>query len=199
MYRKYKLKIIQLSLMIIGVIIIYYTYYQEKNLNQTIIPTQKQEEIKEKIANQEEGYEIFKNIEYTGIDISGNRYVLKSKEAFSDTAKKELVNLKTVEAFFYFSDNSILKIKSDKGIYNNTTLDMNFYENVEATYEGTNLNAQSAEYSNTNNNLIISKNVKLNGDRGIILADKLIFDINKKTLDITAEKNKNVNAKVNIK
>ena len=76
---------------------------------------------------------------------------------------------------------------------------MNFYQNVNAVYKDTKLNAQIAEYSNSTNTLIISEDVKVNGDKGIIFADKLIFDIKEKTLDITSEENKNVNANVNIK
>ena len=34
--------------------------------------------------------------------------------------------MKFVEAIFYFKDDTILNVKSEKGIYNNKTLDMNF-------------------------------------------------------------------------
>ncbi len=200
MTRKHRLRFIQLSLMIVGILFFYYTYYyKEKNLNKSLIPTQKQEEIQEKIANQADGSEVFTNIEYTGLDISGNRYILKSKKAYNDLNNKELVNLNSVTAVFYFKDSSILQIKSDKGLYNNITLDMNFYENINAIYEGTILNAQIAKYSNVNNNLTISEDVKINSENGIIFADKLIFDIKQKTLDIMAKKNEKINANVNIK
>lgn len=200
MTRKHRLRFTQLSLMIVGILFFYYTYYyKEKNLNKSLIPTQKQEEIQEKIANQADGSEVFTNIEYTGLDISGNRYILKSKKAYNDLNNKELVNLNSVTAVFYFKDSSILQIKSDKGLYNNITLDMNFYENINAIYEGTILNAQIAKYSNVNNNLTISEDVKINSENGIIFADKLIFDIKQKTLDIMAKKNEKINANVNIK
>ncbi len=199
MTRKYRLRLIQFSLMIIGILFFYYTYYyKEQNLNKSLIPTQKQIEIQEKIANQGDG-EVFTNIEYTGLDISGNRYILKSKKAYNDPNNKELVNLSSVTAVFYFKDSSILQIKSDKGLYNNITLDMNFYNNIDAIYEGTILNAQIAKYSNVNNNLTISEDVKINSENGIIFADKLIFDIKQKTLDIMAKKNEKINANINIK
>tara|TARA_B100001248_G_C27361812_1_gene446903 strand:+ start:829 stop:1428 length:600 start_codon:yes stop_codon:yes gene_type:complete len=199
MTRKYRLRFIQISLMIVGILFFYYTYYyKEQNLNKSLIPTQKQKEIQEKIANQADG-EVFTNIEYTGLDISGNRYILKSKKAHNDPNNKELVNLSSVTAVFYFKDSSILQIKSDKGLYNNITLDMNFYDNIDAIYEGTILNAQIAKYSNVNNNLIISEDVKINSENGIIFADKLIFDIKQKTLDIMAKENEKINANVNIK
>ncbi len=198
MTRKQKLRVIQISLMVLGLLIVYYTYYKESNLKKTFITSQKQKEIKEKIANQATG-DVFTNIEYAGMDVSGNRYVLKSAEAVNDPNNKELVNLTSVVAFFYFNDNSILEIKSDKGSYNNSTLDMNFYDNIKAVYKDTKLYAQLAEFSNTNNNLIISDDVKVDSNKGVIFADKLTFDIKEKTLDIESKNNKKINANVNIK
>ena len=43
--------------------------------------------------------------------------------------------MKFVEAKFYFKDDTVLQVKSDFGIYNNKTLDMNFKGNVIASYE----------------------------------------------------------------
>ena len=198
MTRKQKLRIIQISLIVFGLLIVYYTYYKKSDLNKTFITSQKQKEIKEKIANPSTG-DVFTNIEYAGMDVSGNRYVLKSAEAVNDPINKELVNLTSVVAFFYFNDNSILKIKSDKGLYNNSTLDMNFYNNIKAVYKDTKLYAQLAEFSNTNSNLIISDDVKVDSNKGVIFADKLTFDIKEKTLDIESKNNKKINANVNIK
>ena len=74
MTRKNKLRVFQLSLFIIGISIIYFTYYKkEETAKQEIIPKQTQERIKKQIANQPEGYEVFSNIEYSGLDLSGNR------------------------------------------------------------------------------------------------------------------------------
>ena len=43
--------------------------------------------------------------------------------------------MKKVEASFFFKDDTILYVWSDNGEYNNATLDMTFYNNVEAIYE----------------------------------------------------------------
>jgi len=198
--RKNKLKLIQISLLALGFFIIYYTYYKEKNLNKTIISTEKQNEIKKKIAAQTGGSETFSNIEYSGIDLAGNRYIIKSEKAFNDLENQEKVNLTSVVATFYFKDDSTLKITSEKGLYNNLTLDINFYQNIVAIYEDSKLYAQKAEYSNIENNLVISDNVKLeNEEKGIIYADKLIFDINKGTLNVSSNKNKKINANIYLK
>ena len=198
--RKKKLIIIQISLLIIGSLIILFTY-SDLNLSdkEKIITTETQKRIDEQLKNESQDGDIFFNIEYSGLDLAGNRFILKSKEAFNKKASQEIVNMKFVEAFFYFKDGTVLKILSDRGIYNNKTLDMNFDGNVIAKYEGSELFAQKAEYSNSKSFLMISNEIKVKDYRGTMFADKLFFDIKKQTLNIASTKNGNVNANVNLK
>ncbi len=107
--------------------------------------------------------------------------------------------MKLVKAFFYFKDGTFLEVKSDKGIYNNKTLDMNFVGNIRANYDGSELLAQNANYSNSNGFLTITESVKIKDIRGTIVADKLLFDIKKQKLNIESFNDKKVNAKVNLK
>ena len=41
-------------------------------------------------------------LEYSGLDLSGNRYIIKSKEAINNKNNQELVNMKGVNAYFLF-------------------------------------------------------------------------------------------------
>jgi lipopolysaccharide export system protein LptA len=107
--------------------------------------------------------------------------------------------MKNVNAFFYFKDDTVLEVFSEKGIYNNKTLDMNFLKNVKAIYEGSTLTSQKAEYSNSNNFLQISENVKVDDIRGNFTAEKLYFDISEQTLNIASSKKGKINANINIK
>ena len=107
--------------------------------------------------------------------------------------------MKFVDAFFYFKDNTILKVESDTGIYNNKTLDMSFVGNVKASYEGSNLFAEKAEYSNSESYLVISENVKINDVKGSMVADKLYFDIKKQTLNIASFNDGKISTSVNLK
>ena len=50
---------------------------------------------------------MFFNIEYTGLDLRGNRYLLKSEKARLDEFKPEIVYMETVHAIFYFKDKSL--------------------------------------------------------------------------------------------
>ena len=107
--------------------------------------------------------------------------------------------MKGVEAQFYFKDNTLLEVMSEEGVYNNQTLDMNFYKNVKAKYEGSELFAQKAEYSNSESFLIISDSVRVKDFRGTMVADNLFFDIKKQTLNISTIDDKKINANVNLK
>ena len=201
MDRKRRLRLIQLILFFAG-IILFLTMYAitEKNSKVEIIPKKKQNEVKrqlnDEISNERD---VFYNIEYSGLDLSGNRYILKAKEASNEPNNQNIIKMKAVEAFFYFKDDTILKIFSEKGIYNNKSLDMTFTKNVKAEYEGSSLFAQKAEYSNSKNFLQISEKVVLNDSRGTFSADKLRFDINKETLSIASNENNKINVNLNIK
>ncbi len=198
--RKKKLRIIQLVLLTLGLLIIFLTYVQnQRSLEDEIVSSEIQNKIKKQLENQSDEADSFYNIEYTGLDLAGNRYILKSEEASSNRENQEIVNMKFVEAKFYFKDDTMLQVKSDFGIYNNKTLDMNFKGNVIASYEGSQLFAQKAEYSNSKGYLIISDKVKINDKRGTMVADKLLFDIKKQTLNIASGNDDKINANLNLK
>ena len=76
---------------------------------------------------------------------------------------------------------------------------MKFFNNVEATYEGSELYSQKADYSNSNSFLTISENVKIKDQRGTMLADKLFFDIKKQKLNIASFNDGKINANINLK
>ena len=198
--RKKKIKIIQLSLLVIGSLILFLTYANKSDSpKEEIVSKEIQERIKNQNTNLPENSDIFYNIEYSGLDLAGNRYILKSKEAFNDKNNQEIVQMKFVEAFFYFKDDTVLEVKSDYGIYNNKTLNMNFKKNVKATYEGSELFAQEAEYSNVESFLTIADQVRVNDSKGTVFADKLLFDIKKKKLNIASFNDNKINANINLK
>lgn len=197
--RKRKIILIQIFLFLISALIIFSTYFKDNQISQKkIISTIDSEKIKINEDNTQND-DIFYNIEYSGLDLSGNRYVLKSKEARSNKKIQEIVNMKIVNAVFYFKDNTTLFIESDTGVYNNKSLDMIFKDNVKAKYEGSELYGEKIVYLNKKKSLIVSENVKINDSRGIISADQLLFDLETKTLDITSNNKNKVKANINLK
>ena len=198
--RKKKLRIIQVSLFFISALIIIFTY-SEKDIsrNEIIVSTKNKEVIKDNLSKSEQPGDIFYNIEYSGFDLSGNRYILKAEEANNSKTDQDFVFMKKVNAIFYFKDQTVLKVWSDLGKYNNRTLDMYFNKNVKALYEKSELFAQNALYSNSKGVLKITDDVLVSDEKGAIKADELLFDIKKQTLDINSFSNNKINAKVNIK
>jgi len=195
--RKKKLRLFQVILLIVGIIIIFITYadkglFLNKKINQKTTPL-----LENETTGQKEN--IFYNIEYSGLDLAGNRYIIKSKEATTNASNQEIVNMKFVESFFYFKDDTVLKVKSDYGTYNNKTLDMFFNSNVKANYQNSVLFAENAEYSNSENFLSISGKVKIEDFKGTMFADKLLFDIKKHKLNITSFNDDKINANLNLK
>jgi len=198
--RKKKILSVQLILLFAGIIIIFFTYFKQNKYSDDLIISK---EIKKKIANlsdqESQIGDVFFNIEYSGIDLAGNRFILKSKEATSNQEVKEIVNMKFVTAIFYFKDDTVLSVNSNKGVYNNKTLDITFEENVKAFYEGSELFAEKAEYSNSKSFLTISEKVQIKDIRGTMFADKLFFDIKKQTLNIASFEDGKINTNFNLK
>ena len=198
--RKKKLRFIQFFLLFIGLIIIYFTYYyKETNIEEGIISKTAKDKVNKEIQKDSlNESDVFYNIEYTGLDLNGNRYVLKSEEAQLDELKSEIIYMKIVNAIFYFKDNTTLYVWADEGIYNNKTFDMKFNKNVKAEYLESKLYAGKADYSNSENYLSIYENVRINDTKGNLIADKLLFDITKQKLDITSFNNGKINDNVKL-
>ena len=200
MKRKKRLKIIQVSLLVATFFIVFFTFSQKNKISeQQIILKETKKKIENQLNSQKKNEDIFYNVEFSGLDLAGNRYVLKSKEAFANKKRPEIISMKTVEGLFFFKDETILYVWSDKGIYNNKTLDIEFTENVKSEYENSTLSAEKVKYSNSKSIIIISDKVKVNDIKGAMVADKLIFDIEKKKLNISSFDNKKINANLNLK
>ena len=192
-----KLRLIQFTLLIVGIIIVLFTYLgnnKSANKNLLKIPKKKIE------SNQKDGSlnnaNIFYNIEYAGFDLSGNRYVIRSQKAETNQANQNKIYMTGVKAIFYFKNNKNLIIDSNSCIYNNKTLDMIFKENIKASFDKSVLYANSAEYSNLKGLVTISDKVKIIDYRGNLNADKLLFDLKTQTLNIASNNKKNINAKI---
>ena len=200
MERSKKLKIIQIGLLISGLIIILFTYVIDNQISKKETSSLKVDKIIDKnLEENSDKIDIFYDIEYVGLDLAGNRYILKSKEAYTDKLLKNTINLKLVKATFYFKDDTVLNVYSDTGNYNNINLNMNFYGNVKATYQNSDLYAQRAEYSNSKSMLLISEEVEVQDSRGTLFADKLIFDIDNQKLNIVSNKNNKINTNINLR
>ena len=201
MSRKEKLRIFQILFLITGVAIIFFTFLQSNKFQkEQIISNNLQKKIDEEILRQgSDNNSTFYNVEYSGLDLEGNRYTISSQKAVNSDINENVVNMSGVLAVFYFKDNTELNISSSKAIYNNKTLDIKFEDSVKCSYENSELYAGSAEFLNSKNSLSVSDNVKIIDSKGTIYADKLTFDIKNKTLNITSLNENTIKSKINYK
>ena len=187
--RKKKLFIIQLTIFFVASTLLYKTYQDKK-----------EEPILQVEAQTDPNVNSFNDIEYSGFDLNGNRYVLQAEKADFKTETPELINMKIVFAKFYLKDNTILSVTSDLGLYNNKTLDIEFKDNVKADYSTHTLLSDLLSYSNLNAKLIAAGNVRGKSlDKGEFFSDNLEYNLTDKTLNFSMSGTKQVNVKINEK
>ena len=184
--RKKKILIIQVAIFFLATSLIYNTYKSEN------IPN----EVLEIDSSTKADSNSFENVEYTGLDLNGNRYSIAAEKANFETSNPEIINMENMNAYFYFKDNTVLRVVGDEGFYNNKTFDMRFEYNVKATYEANYLFSDLMLYSNTKGLITISGNVRGESIQGNVIADKAEYDLTKKTIDLSMFENKRVNVKL---
>ena len=105
--------------------------------------------------------------------------------------------MKKLECRFFFKDGTILKILSDKGIFDNLSNNMEFEDNVEMYYLENKLFSDKANFVNSENYFIVQGNVIGEGPLGNLAADKLNVDLMDKKMKISMYNESKVNIKVN--
>ena len=176
----------------------FYIFWQNKFKKKSSTAQELKKEVDDNMINNKENANgnVFYNIEYSGLDLAGNRYILKSQSAINNSLDSDLIDMTGVTAVFYFKDGTILKIKSNFGEYNNSTLDINFKSDIKAEYGESTLEAQYAEYSNSQGFLTVTDNVIVNDIQGNLVADKLLFDIKSQILEIETFNDKRIRVNV---
>ncbi len=191
-----KKKFIQISLLLLAFLLIFFTYFfnlkkKQTSTNLDQIKTIEADEKKEKMVN------TFVDIEYSGFDQNGNRFVINSKYANFEIDRPNVIRMEQMLCIFYFKDNTNLTIASNYGIYNNVTDDMEFTENVKMNYLENVLFSEKANFFNVENELLVEGNVKTKSPEGELQADRLDFNLDSKKLAISMYNDKKVNMKVN--
>ena len=186
--RKKNLFLIQITIFLFASALLFNTYHNKNKETENFV------EIKpETSANTN----FFTDIEYSGFDLSGNRYVLQAKKADFKTETPELINMKDVIAKFYLKDDTILTITSKEGIYNNISLDVEFKTDVKANYINHTLLSDQLSYSSLNGKLIATGNVRGESiEKGEFRADNVEYSLADKILDFSMFDSERVNVKL---
>ena len=191
-----KTKFIQISLLLLAFFLIFFTYFfnlkkKQPSTNLDQIKAVELDGEKEKVTN------TFVDVQYSGLDKNGNRFVIDSKYAHFEINQPNIIKMEEVLCIFYFKDQTSMTVRSSHGIYNNVTDDMEFTENVKMNYLENVLFSEKANFFNVKNELLIEGNVKTTSPEGKLQADKLDFDLDSKRLKISMYNDEKVNIKVN--
>tara|TARA_B100000424_G_C22917236_1_gene488031 strand:- start:386 stop:970 length:585 start_codon:yes stop_codon:yes gene_type:complete len=189
--RKTKLLVIQFLIFFTAILLIYLTYYQKqddqtKNFEKNKIIETKTDDKKN----------FFEDVQYRGVDLNGNRFIIESKTAEFDAENPNDIFMYKMLGYFYFKDGSVLRIQSDRGRYNNETQDTEFKDNIIAEHRDNVLYSDNIDYLNSKGLLKIYGNIRGNTDKGQILADTLNYDLKKETLSISMFDNDLIDVKV---
>ena len=184
---------VQLTLILIGFLIIFFTYFSNIQKKQTLKEVKKEEIPQEESI--EEDINKFEDVEYEGIDNGGNRFVIGSKYAQFEKERQEVIHMEKIKCTFYFKDKTVLTIIADTGIFNNVTNDMNFSDNVRMDYLQNVLFSDRALFNNYENQLLVAGNIRGEGPQANLKADELDFDLNTKNLKISMYNDERVNIK----
>ena len=188
-------KIVQLSLISIGLFLILATYFlYPKIIENKFI---KEETIKDKIVKTEDdNINMFENVEYKGVYNIDRPIVVTAEKARVITEKPEIIFLTNMRVTLLLDDEKIIIITSDKGSYNKITYDCFFEENVEATDGETLILADNLDLLASVDSATIYNNVVLTNDRGSLRADKVDFDFETKYYHVYMFDNKKVKLKL---
>jgi len=189
-----KNKIIQLSLVIVGIILFFFTYYSSDK--DKIVDIDKNILIGDDSKLTEEISNIIENANYVGTDNRGTFFELNANLAKVFFDKPNISNMKIVSAVISLSDGREINIKSDYAIYDKSTNNTNFMGNILVTESNNQITCDNLDLIMSENLIKIFNNVTYNGEKGLIKSDEVHIDIFKNEAILFM---KNSNDKVKVK
>tara|TARA_B100000575_G_C23120608_1_gene648416 strand:- start:1601 stop:2176 length:576 start_codon:yes stop_codon:yes gene_type:complete len=157
----------------------YKTYFSSDNKIQTnLIDEKDQLEI-------EQENNLIKNLKYD-VNFDNNRKYIITADLSELTYDQnvEVINMKKVIAIFIDENNIPLTITADEAIYNNSTYNTNFSNNIKIEYLNNIIISDKLDIKFSENIVSIYENVKYEGLKGIISADNVIIDLISKNIKI---------------
>ena len=185
-------KIIQLILLFVLFlfsIIFYKSFFQENNQVNEDLRKQEDQNLSNKQNN------LIKNLRYD-VKFDNNTQYTISSELSELTYENEIegeieiVKMQKVSAIFIGSNNIPLIISSDKAIYNNSTYNTNFIDNVIVEYLDHTIKSEKLDMNFTKNIVLISDNVVYEGSEGLVNTDNIIINLESKNAKVFMNKQK---------
>ena len=190
----YNRKIIQLTLIFIGLFLIFATYFLYPKFNKKIVEKSIIED--ERVTIDDTKSNTFKNVEYKGLYNIDNPFSIKSEIAHISVEEPDIIHMTGVQAAIIMKDGRLVTIISDKGIYNKITYDCFFEDNVKVTDGETEVFAENLNLLASKDTASIYNSVSITNDKGDLVADKIDYNFETKYYKISMFGNKRVKAKL---
>ena len=169
--------------MVFVIIIISFWFYLKYFTNN--FESVKEVQLIEKINEEQNNDSTYINdINYTSIDVRGNKYQITSKLAEIKIENPDLMFLTNVIAFVFIKDKDTIKITSNFGKYNTINYDTIFSENVIVVYPGHKITGEYLDFSFLTDLGIFTTNVIYTGEKTNLFADKMEMNLTTKDTKI---------------
>jgi len=193
---KKKQRRVQLTLVFIGLLLFFLTYFFYPNINkdeltkdQSIGKNVDETAIADKTTT-------FESLEYKGLYNFDKPFKVRSEKAYILNEEPDIVYMDTMHVILYLGDERIVNITSDKGRYNKRTYDCFFEQNVKATDENTIIVAENLDLLSTENSVKIYNSVFLDYATGNLQADKIDYNFETKHFKVSMFDDKTIKMRV---
>ncbi len=192
-------KIIQFSLISIGVLLILATYFLYPKIEKNKLLEEKKIVKKDKdeivIADKNEA-NIFEHVEYKGIYNIDTPFVINSDKANITKEEPDIVYMTNMSVILHLNDGRTVTITSDRGKYNKVTYDCYFENNVRAADGESLILAENLDLLSNKNTVSVYNDVVLTGNKGSLQADKINYDLSTRKFNISMFGDKKVKIKL---
>jgi len=169
-------KVLQITLLSIGLTLVLATYFLYPNIKEKQLVQNQIEEKKEDLQIDDKKSNFFQKVEYKGYYDLDKPFIVKSDEAQVKIESPNLIYMSSMTVTLYMDDGRVVTITSDDGVYNKTTYDCFFENNVKATDEEIVILAQNLDLIASSETATAYKDVYLKTNAGSMKADKVDYN-----------------------
>ena len=135
---------------------------------------------------------ITKYIEYLTTDKNGNKYQILAKYGSTNAKNKNILDLKEVQGKITSSKKPDINIKSNYAKYDYNNQKSEFYDDVVISFNNKEINCDIFLLDSNQNIAVAYKNVIVKSDNSVMKAEKIIFDIITKDININSNDSTNI-------
>ena len=143
------------------------------------------------INSKKDSGELIQGLEYLSKDINGNIYNITAESGIIDEQNPDIINLTNVKAELKFDKDKVVKVSSNKAIYNNYNYDTIFINNVILDYEVHKIYCKKMVAKFSENIAVLSENLIYENLSTKLFADQIKVDLLSRNTEISMFNKKN--------